>query len=263
MLATGETIRQVLPHARSPEEVARELGSDPDQGLNREAAARRLAEGGPNRLPSPERPAYAAIALRQLADPLVALLLRKRRLGGHRRAARSCGDSGDRGPERGAGVLPGGRGRARRARAPSSVQPTAAVVRDGREHQVPAEELVPGDLVVLREGDRVPADARLVAARRLELDESALTGESVPVTKDANAVAPETPLAERTSMTFAGTGVTRGRGRALVTATGAATEVGTIASSRRQRSRRRRRCSGASGGSHARWSYSGSESPSC
>jgi Ca2+-transporting ATPase len=231
MLATGETIRQVLPHARSPEEVARELGSDPDQGLNREAAARRLAEGGPNRLPSPERPAYAAIALRQLADPLVALLL------GASAVSAAIGEQLEAAVIAAIVVLNAVLGFFQEAGAEravlalrSSVQPTAAVVRDGREHQVPAEELVPGDLVVLREGDRVPADARLVAARRLELDESALTGESVPVTKDANAVAPETPLAERTSMTFAGTGVTRGRGRALVTATGAATEVGTIAS---------------------------------
>ncbi len=112
----------------------------------------------------------------------------------------------------------------------STVKPTAAVIRDGQELSASAEALVPGDLVVLREGDRVPADARLVAAERLELDESAMTGESVPVAKDVDAVAAATPLAERVSMTFAGTGVTRGRGRALVTATGAGTEMGRIAS---------------------------------
>ena len=112
----------------------------------------------------------------------------------------------------------------------STVQRTAAVVRDGHEAVVPVEDVVPGDLVVLREGDRVPADARLVAAERLELDESALTGESLPVMKGTKAVAAGTPLAERTSMTFAGTAVTRGRGRALVVATGADTEVGQVAS---------------------------------
>ena len=111
-----------------------------------------------------------------------------------------------------------------------TVQRTAAVVRDGQEAVVPVEDVVPGDLVVLREGDRVPADARLVAAERLELDESALTGESVPVIKGTKAVAAGTPLAERASMTFAGTAVTRGRGRGLVVATGADSEVGQVAS---------------------------------
>jgi P-type Ca2+ transporter type 2C len=105
----------------------------------------------------------------------------------------------------------------------------ASVIRSGRERELPAEELVPGDLVVLREGGRVPADARLVAAAGLGVDESTLTGESVPVDKGLAAVAVEAPLADRTSMVHAGTAVTRGRARALVTATGQATELGQIA----------------------------------
>ena len=84
----------------------------------------------------------------------------------------------------------------------------------------------PGDLVRVREGDRVPADARVVSAIGLEVDESALTGESVPVAKGADAVAVEAPLAERESMLFAGTGVTRGAGLALLVATGAADRAG-------------------------------------
>jgi Ca2+-transporting ATPase len=91
------------------------------------------------------------------------------------------------------------------------------------------EELVPGDLIVLREGERVPADARLLSAAGLAVDESALTGESVPVDKASEAVPESAPLAERSSMVFAGTALTRGRGRAVVTATGPASELGQIA----------------------------------
>jgi magnesium-transporting ATPase (P-type) len=105
----------------------------------------------------------------------------------------------------------------------------ASVIRSGRERELSVEELVPGDLVVLREGERVPADGRLVAAAGLAVDESALTGESVPVDKSVDPVAEGAPLAERSSMAYTGTGVTRGRGRALVVATGAATELGQIA----------------------------------
>jgi Ca2+-transporting ATPase len=217
-------------HARSPEEVALELDSDPERGLSAGAAATRLVTAGPNRLPAPERPAYVVIALRQLADPLVALLL------GAAVVSAAIGEQLEAAAIAAIVVLNAVLGFVQEAGAEravlalrSTVQHTAAVVRDGRELRVSADDVVPGDLVVLREGDRVPADARLVASERLELDESALTGESLPVTKDPKAVAAGTPLAERTSMTFAGAAVTRGRGRALVVATGADSEVGQVA----------------------------------
>ena len=218
-------------HARSPENVALALDSEPDRGLSAEAAAARLLTAGPNRLPVPERPAYVAIALRQLADPLVALLL------GAALVSAAIGEQLEAAAIAAIVVLNAVLGFVQEAGAEravlalrDTVQRTAAVVRDGQEAVVPVEEVVPGDLVVLREGDRVPADARLVSAERLELDESALTGESVPVIKGMKAVAAATPLAERTSMTFAGTAVTRGRGRGLVVATGADSEVGQVAS---------------------------------
>jgi len=110
-----------------------------------------------------------------------------------------------------------------------AVERRVAVVRDGQEVEVSAEDIVPGDLMVLREGDGVAADGRLVAARGLEVDESALTGESVPVAKGGDPVAAQVPLAERCSMVFAGTGITRGRARAVVTTTGDATEIGAVA----------------------------------
>ena len=103
------------------------------------------------------------------------------------------------------------------------------MIRGGEERQVPAEELVPGDLILLREGDRVPADARLTSTRGLAVDESALTGESIPADKGIEPIADGAGLAERSSMVFAGTGVTRGRARALVTATGPQAEIGRVA----------------------------------
>jgi Ca2+-transporting ATPase len=105
----------------------------------------------------------------------------------------------------------------------------ASVVRDGHEQDVAVEEIVPGDLVVLREGERVPADGRLVSSAALAVDESALTGESTPVDKEVEPVPDAAPLGDRFSMVYAGSAVTRGRGQAVVTATGSVTELGRIA----------------------------------
>ena len=107
--------------------------------------------------------------------------------------------------------------------------PTATVRRDGQRTNVQTTELVPGDVVELAGGDVVPADGRILAERSLEVDEATLTGESVPVSKAVDPVAAEVPLAERESMVYKGTNVTRGSGEVVVTATGMDTEVGAIA----------------------------------
>lgn len=108
--------------------------------------------------------------------------------------------------------------------------PEATVIRDGEAAVVPTWSLVPGDLVVLDAGSRVPADLRLVSTTALRVDESSLTGESVPVGKNADAVLPaDTSLGDRVNMAFMGTAVTAGQGRGLVVATGPETEVGHIA----------------------------------
>ncbi|HLO13199.1 MAG TPA: cation-translocating P-type ATPase [Anaerolineales bacterium] len=108
--------------------------------------------------------------------------------------------------------------------------PTATVLRDGIEVKIPAKDLVPGDVIVLHTGDRVPADARLLEAINLQVEEAALTGESVPVEKHVHALDSEDlPVGDRKNMVYAGTAVTYGRGRALVVATGMQTEFGKIA----------------------------------
>ena len=106
---------------------------------------------------------------------------------------------------------------------------TARVRRDGQLAEIPAGQLVPGDIVAIEAGDIVPADGRLLTAATLEVNESALTGESLPVTKSADAVAgADTPLSDRTDMVYMNTEVARGAGEFVVTGTGMATEVGHI-----------------------------------
>ena len=222
--------RDAVPHSRPADAVARELGSHLEHGLTAEDAAARLATHGPNRLPRPERPAYLRLAARQLLEPLSGLLILAAAvsfaIGEHLEAGviaaivvlnAVLGFVQELGAERALLALR------------SAVEPIASVVRGGHELRIPAHGLVPGDLVVLREGDRVPADGRLAQAERLQVDESALTGESAPVGKQVAAVPPTSPLAERSSMVYAGTGITRGRALALVTATGPETEMGSIA----------------------------------
>jgi Ca2+-transporting ATPase len=217
-------------HARTAADVAAALESDLAAGLSDAEARVRLDAYGPNELARPTRPAYGRIALHQLADPLVALLVAAAVV------SFAVGEGIESGVIAAIVILNGTFGFVQEVRAARAVmaltravEMTTVVVRDGRSREVPSRELVPGDLVQVREGDRVPADARVIGAAGLEADESAMTGESVPVAKGSDSVAVEVPLAERESMLFAGTGVTRGTGLAVVVATGAATEQGKIA----------------------------------
>ena len=227
-MTDGDVLAQA--HARSAAEVAQALGSDVAAGLGAREAAARLEAVGHNELPRPTRPDYGRIALRQVLDPLVALLLAAAVV------SLAIGE-GIEGTAIAAIVVLNATfgfwqevGAARAVLAlHEAVTLRAVVVRDGEPLELPARDLVPGDLVRLREGDRVPADARIVSATGLEVDESALTGESVPVAKGGREVAVETELAERESMAYAGTAVTRGAGLGLVVSTGPRTEQGEIA----------------------------------
>jgi Ca2+-transporting ATPase len=107
--------------------------------------------------------------------------------------------------------------------------PTASVIRDGNEQEIPARDLVPGDLVVIRTGDRIPADARLIEAVNLKINEAPLTGESVPIEKVIATLPDEVNIGDKRNMVFMGTAAVYGRGTAVTTATGMTTEFGKIA----------------------------------
>ncbi len=107
--------------------------------------------------------------------------------------------------------------------------PTASVLRDGSEQEIPARELVPGDVVVIRTGDRIPADARLIEAVNLKTNEAPLTGESVPIEKITTSIQGDINIGDKRNMVFMGTAAVYGRGTAIVTATGMTTEFGKIA----------------------------------
>jgi len=217
-------------YASEPEEVAELLGVDPERGLDAEERARRLAREGPNELTrTPPEPAWRLFA-RQFADALVLLLVVAAGvsvaigewLDGLVIAAILLANAA-------LGFVHAWRARKEVSSLSDLLVPQARVRIDGRSTLVTARELVPGDVVELALGLRVPADLRLVEAQELRVDESPLTGESDSVAKDSAPLAPGTPLAERASIAHLGTTVTSGRGLGIVVATGARTEFGRIA----------------------------------
>lgn len=223
---------------RDAEDVARALGTDLDAGLTSAQAAQRLAADGPNTLrASAPVPAWRRW-LAQFQDPLVVLLLVAVSIALTAWAVEGfAGWPVDALVIAAVLVLNAAIGHAQQSRARSAVAAlarmtavTATVVRDARVQRVPSEQLVRGDLLLLAEGDAVGADARLIAANTLRVQEASLTGESEAVRKDAAALTAPAPLAERIGMVFKGTAVVSGTGRAVVTATGMATQMGAVAS---------------------------------
>jgi Ca2+-transporting ATPase len=217
-------------HTLTIDAAFQRLGSR-SEGLTAEEAARALAEHGPNELQVAAPVSPWVLLLGQLKNALIIILLIATALSallGH-------------GTEAIAiavivlfAVLLGFVQEFRAERALEALRemaaPMATVLRDGKESQIPARELVPGDVVILGAGDKVPADARVIAAMNLRADEAALTGESVPVEKIAGALPTAArEVGDRENIVHAGTAVTYGRGRALVVATGMATEFGKIA----------------------------------
>ncbi|MBK7582229.1 MAG: cation-transporting P-type ATPase [Myxococcales bacterium] len=225
-----------------PEAAAGRLGSDLERGLSGESALRRLRADGNNEIAERARASALRQFIGQFADVTVIALIVAALvavwLGWGARATGSVlhrfGDAIAIGIIVLVNAIVGFAQQVKAERALSALRelgaPLAKVVRDGAVVMLPAREIVAGDLVELREGDRVPADARLVSTADLVVDESALTDESVPVDKlELGQLAPATPLAERTNMVFSGTHVARGGGRALVVATGMRSELGRIA----------------------------------
>jgi len=200
-------------------------------GLTAAEAAAAQAEHGPNRLPEPRQPGVLEVFARQFLSPFIYILILAAvvslAVGQTPSAAfiaavlllnAAIGAVQEVSAQRSAAALRG------------MVRGKAHVVRDGAARAIDIEEVVPGDLVLLSLGDRVPADVKLFETDGLAVDESMLTGESLAVLKDADADVPDDgPLGDRRDRCFAGSVVTHGRGRGLVTATALATEIGDIA----------------------------------
>ncbi len=227
------------PHALSSEELVRSLGADPVAGLTVEEAARRLTRFGPNELTAAEPISPWQILARQFRDLMVLILVAAAVV-----SLTAWYLDGADGPPADTLVivaiviLNAVLGFVQEYRAEKTVEELrrmasvhSRVRRGGQELSVAREDVVPGDLVLLEEGDRVPADLVILKAERLRADESLLTGESVPVSKRPGAVPAETPVDSRTCCLFAGTTLTSGVGRGLVVATGSDTELGGIATS--------------------------------
>ncbi len=216
-------------HVPDPKSVVETLGVDPQRGLDEKEVSRRRLDTGYNRLTPRKGKGPLALFLAQFHDPLIYILLASGLI---------------------TGVLKGWvdasvilavvfinavigfiqeMNALRAIDALSRAQPlSAAVLRGGSRQSINAEELVPGDIIFLQSGDKVPADIRLLKLRDLQIDESALTGESVPVEKDPAPLHTDTLLADRSNMAYSSTLVTYGTGVGTVVATGDETEIGRI-----------------------------------
>ena len=220
------------PVAADFDVVARELQVQTDQGLSADEARARLASYGPNKLAGGKKESPLRAFLRQYQDFMQLVLLAAAVIN-----LLATQDLGTTLVLAGLTVFNAVIGLRQEAKAEESVQALAQMMktvarvrRDGQAVEVDAEELVPGDVVLVEAGNRVPADARVCLAATLEIEEAALTGESLPVGKSTDPVPGEdVPLGDRLCMAYMNTSVTRGRGELIVTATGMDTEIGHIA----------------------------------
>ena len=217
-------------HALASPEVLKVLGSDALAGLSPEEAARRLGEHGPNTLPETEHRSLWRVLASQFASPLIYILFVAAAI------AFAMGKRGDSIVILVVVIINAVIGAFQEGRAERSMEALrrlsslkVRVLRGGREEIIEARDLVPGDVVLFAAGDAIGADARLLESAALETAEAALTGESLPVAKDPEPLAADTPLAERLNVVYSGTHVAAGRGKGIVVATGLATEVGKIA----------------------------------
>jgi Ca2+-transporting ATPase len=217
-------------HALDAQAVLAALRSDPARGLSADEARRRLAEHGPNELAREKRRSAWALFFGQFKNVLIAILLVSIAL------SALAGETTDALIIAVIVVFCAVLGFVQEWRAERALEaladmlaPTITVLRDGSEAEIAAREIVPGDILLVEAGDKVPADARVVEAHSLRCDEAALTGESAPVGKRVAPQAGSAGLADRRGMVHAGTSVTYGRGRAVVCATGMRTAFGAIA----------------------------------
>ncbi len=217
-------------HSLDVAEALKTLESDPHRGLSDDEAARRLADYGPNELRKEEKVSPWTIFLGQFKNILIIILLVATVL------SAAVGEIFDAALIFVIVVFCALLGffqeyRAERALAAlkKMLSPTVRLIRNGKEQDVPSKDVVPGDILLLEAGFKIPADARLIENASLKCDEASLTGESMPVAKDIRRLAAAVRVADRTNVVFTGTTVTYGRGKAVVTSTGPRTEFGKIA----------------------------------
>ena len=221
----------IIWHALSADQVLQKLGTQLQTGLSSEEAARRIEQYGRNELKEKPRPTFLKMVFDQLNNFVVILLIVASIV------SALLGDWIEAGAimlivvlNSVLGVIQESRAEEALAALKKMASPESQVMRDGRRVSVPASELVPGDVVILESGNFIPADVRLIEAVNLRVEEAALTGESVPVQKNAALVLDEqVTLGDRKNTAFMGTVVNYGRGRGIVTATGMRTQLGLIA----------------------------------
>jgi cation-transporting ATPase F len=220
-----------LAHAVDIREITSRLGTDPDSGLTVEEAAARLDSFGPNEMHVGSVAGPIQLLARQFRNPMIYVLLAAAG------ATLLIGQTVDSAVIMAVVLVNAVIGYLQEARAARALEAladftttTAHVIRGGELTRIPSREVVPGDLIVLEAGDQVPADVRLTRLHDVQVDEAALTGESMPVHKQALVLTEDTPLADQVNMAFSGTFVTTGRGQGFCVATGSATQIGLIQS---------------------------------
>ncbi|MBO3841283.1 MAG: cation-translocating P-type ATPase [Candidatus Brockarchaeota archaeon] len=228
-------------HAKSVEEVLEELGVN-REGLSTQEAVERLRKYGPNEIKEVKRRTVLQMFLDEFKDIFILLLIAatvfSAIIGYYEmlQGGEFMESFADVITISAIVVLCAVTGFIQEYRAEKAVEalkklaaPKARVIRDGVENIIPASEVVPGDILALEAGDHVPADARIIEAVELKANEAVLTGESVPVVKEATVLKEDAPVSERRNMVFSATHIVYGRGKAVVTATGMNTEFGKIA----------------------------------
>jgi Ca2+-transporting ATPase len=217
-------------HATQVDSILGQLETNPQQGLTPDEAQRRLQTYGYNELKKETKASPFLLFINQFKNTLIVILAIATIL------SAIIGDLLDAGIILAIIVFCAGLGFVQEYRAERALDalkkmltPTITALREGREAEIPSKELVPGDIILLEAGDKIPADGRLLEVHSLQCDEAPLTGESFPVEKDLKVLPEAMPVGDRKNMVFTGTAVSYGRGRAVVTDTGVKTEFGKIA----------------------------------